>query len=183
MTRVIGLDPSLTGTGIAGHGWSLAVASTGNVVKDAYPARWWRINDLAARVVEQVGMPDLVVIEAPSFDSKSTSAHDRAGLWWKLYGRLTGAGIPVATVTPSQLKKYALGKGVGSKAQVIEQVTRRLGHIWTDLAGDDNQADAVVLCAMGLDAVGAPVVTLPAANRAALTAVDWPMGALEAVPA
>lgn len=182
--RIIGLDPSLTGTGIAGRGWSIAVGSTGNVTKDPYPARWWRINDLTARIAQEIGTPDLIVMEGPSFNSKSTSDHDRAGLWWKLYGRLTGAGIPVAVVTPSQLKKYALGKGVGKKQQVIEQVTRRLGHIWTDLGGDDNQADAIVLCAMGHDAMRDPLVPLPATHRAALIAVDWPLEACEAaVPA
>lgn len=172
--RITGLDLSLTGTGIAGNGWSLALGSTGNVVKDPYPARWTRINDLTARIIEAVGAPDLVVMEGPSFNSVSTSDHDRAGLWWKVYGRLVGADIPVAIVTPSQLKKYALGKGSGRKQQVIEQVVRRFGHIWTDLGGDDNQTDAAVLCAMGYDALGSPLVPMPAAHRAALTAVTWP---------
>lgn len=174
--RVVGLDPSLTGTGIAGNGWSVAVGSVGNVTKDPYPLRWARISDLAARVIEQIGAPDLVVLEAPAFDAKSTSAHDRAGLWWKVYGRLLAHEIPVAIVTTGGLKRYATGKGVAKKTHIVEQVARRLGHIWEDLGGDDNQADAVVLCAMGYDAMGSPVAAMPATHRAALAAVDWPAG-------
>lgn len=174
MIRVIGLDPSLTGTGIAAAGWSVAVGSTGNVIADTYAARLARISGLADRVIDQIGQPDLVVLEAPAFDARSTSAHDRAGLWWKLYGRLIGRGIPVATVTTGGLKKYATGKGAAKKNLVVEQVTRRLGHIWDELGGDDNRADAIVLCAMGHDALGQPLAPMPATHRAALAAVAWP---------
>lgn len=172
--RVIGLDPSLTGTGVAGYGWSVAVGSKGNVTKDPYPDRYARIVDLAERVNTQIGRADLVVMEAPAFDAKSTSAHDRAGLWWEIYGRLTRRRVPIATVTTGGLKKYATGSGNAAKTRVVEQVARRFGHIWVDLGGDDNRADAAVLAAMGLDHYAAPVVSLPAAHRVALTAVAWP---------
>jgi Holliday junction resolvasome RuvABC endonuclease subunit len=172
--RVIGLDPSLTGTGVAGLGWSETLGSVGNVEKDTIAKRHDRITGLAARVVELVGHADLVVIEAPAFDAKSTSGVDRAGLWWDIYRRLRSRDIPVVDITTGGLKVYATGVGGASKIRVVEQVARRLGDVWEDLGGDDNRADAVVLCAMGLDRLGAPVVSMPANHRRALNAVRWP---------
>lgn len=172
--QVRGVDPSMTGTGVAGLGWSEALGSDGNMHQDTADQRWSRITELAARVVELVGAADLVVIEAPAFDAKSTSSVDRAGLWWEIFRRLRGRDIPVVEVTAKGLKVYATGGGVATKQKVLEQVVRRLGDTWTDLGGDDNRADAVVLCAMGLDYLGHPAAKMPANHRRALDAVKWP---------
>ena len=67
-------------------------------------------------------------------------------------------------MTPSQLKKFATGKGNVDKNVVIKEVYKRFG-IDTD---DDNTADAVVLGHIGMSLTGAYIPTT-ADQRAMLT--------------
>jgi Holliday junction resolvasome RuvABC endonuclease subunit len=76
----------------------------------------------------------------------------------------------VAFVQPSQLKRYATGKGNASKAEVLVAAVKRLDYE----GADDNEADALWLRAMALDHYGYPVATVPASHREALGKVDWP---------
>jgi crossover junction endodeoxyribonuclease RuvC len=181
---VIGLDTAIgsfdsTGTGIASsNGWcdSVGYLDRRNKKKPfsslPHPQRLHVLTDLSTRVILGVGQPNLVVMELPAPSRSGGGAHERAWLWWDLYRRLAGAGIPVALLTPNQRMLYAVGKGSASKSTVVDAVARR----WPDWAtgGDDNLADAVVLMAAGRDWLGHPIADMPKANRAAFDKAIWP---------
>jgi len=167
---VIGVDLSLTGTGIASLHGAVKIASSGK--KDATLAqRQQRLRHLRQRIVAVVGQhgdPDLIVIEGPSYGSKNAgSQHDRSGLWWLLVDVFTIRGWRVLEVPPSTRMKYATGKGMVDKDVVLAAAIKRLP---IDVTNND-EADAAWLCAIGHDLLGDPLTDLPATHRAALNSV------------
>lgn len=171
---IAGVDLSLTSTGIAlSTGHLHRIQSKGKATA-TLADRERRLFDLALRIGETVGYPDLMVIEAPSYGnaSRGNPTHDRSGLWWWVVSEASDRGITVVEVPPSCRAKYATGKGNASKDAVLAAVVRRFPD-W-DVSGND-VADALVLCAMGCDATGHPLVEMPALHRAALTTIGWPM--------
>lgn len=171
--RVIGLDVSLSGTGIASsRGWCRVIGRD-KVTTLPLVARIQAVDELAADILDNVGHPDLVVIEAPAFSRTGGGAVERHALWWKLARALVRRNVPVAEVTPGSRMRYATGKGRVTKNVVVDAVARRFPMFET--SGDDNLADAVVLCAMGMDHLGHPLAAMPQAHRAALKAVNWPV--------
>ncbi|MFF0409156.1 hypothetical protein ACFYUY_01805 [Kitasatospora sp. NPDC004745] len=177
---VIGLDTSLTATGIASSlGWCESVGYKPHHKKDAittqpHVQRLQSLLGVLGDVILAVGNPDLVVLESPSLASLGGGGHERAWLWWEVYRSLTAHEIPVALMAPSQRMLYATGKGSATKSAVVDAAARRW-PAWTT-GGDDNQADAVVLMAAGRDYLDHPIAVMPAANRAALTKAVWPDG-------
>lgn len=166
---VRGLDLSLTGAGVAGAGWAQTLGSKGKRT-DTYAMRRARLHRLAGRIVEAVGPCDLAVVEGPSYGSRGAGTWDRAGLWWLVVDALAAREVPVAVVTPSARAKYATGDGRAGKQAVLDAAAVRYGVALRD----DNQADAMVLCAMGHDWLDEPLATVPDRHRAALARVEWP---------
>ncbi|MEV4767770.1 hypothetical protein [Micromonospora humida] len=163
--RVIGLDLSITATGIAwcdGTTYTVTTKATGDRRLPAIVAEVARATD--GRNI------DLVVIEDLPTHAKA------AGITGMVHGAvrtyLLGLGIPYALITPASLKKYATGRGNAGKPEMAVACYKRLGR---ELA-DDNQVDALWLRATGLDHLGHPLTPMPAAHRAALDAVQWPTG-------
>ena len=77
----------------------------------------------------------------------------------------------VSAVTPDDLlKAYATGKGNSRKAAVLDAAQKRYGAILPN----DNEADALVLRAMGLHWLGQPLAEVPDGHRAALAGAQWP---------
>ncbi|MUL39602.1 hypothetical protein FZ103_00135 [Streptomonospora sp. PA3] len=170
--RVIGLDVSLTGTGIASSlGWCETVGQAG-LTGLPLAQRDLAIVHLARIILETTGAPDLAVIEAPAYSRSGGGSHERSGLWWRIVRHLLAQGVPVAEVTPNQRCLYATGKGSATKGAVVDAVARR----WPQYAtgGNDNACDAVVLAAMGADRLGHPTARVPVAHHAALDKVVWP---------
>lgn len=183
---VVGLDPSLTGTGLAlPPGQPLDVerlrtitsVRTGGTLVD----RRRRYAGIVARVLSTledhpafVATELLVAVEGYAFASNGRGHADIIELGWMLRDRLTGRYGPdaVVEVSPSGLKKYATGSGSSkvSKADMRVALLKRTGID----ERDENRVDAEWLRLMALDALGAPVVELPAAHRQALDAVAWP---------
>lgn len=180
MSSVIGIDPSLTSTGIAHvrDGQIVLIGHVGSKGKadDTLGMRWARLNLLGAQVMAQAAaaQPDLAVIEGPSMASKFGHPHDRSGLWWQLVSRLMGAGIKVVEVPPSNRMKYATGKGNAAKDAVLTDVVRRYQAQTTHAIAKNDQADALVLAAMGSRHLGQPVESsLPLSHLAAMDKVAW----------
>jgi crossover junction endodeoxyribonuclease RuvC len=176
--RVVGVDLSLTGTGLSDGHRTLLIRTSGHR-GDTLGQRRARLRSIVRGVMdftlnggEAPQRPDLVVVEAPSLGTgRQSGTHDRAGLWWLLLDELLGWSIPVAEVPPAALKKYATGKGNANKGAMIDATARRFPHI--DTAADDNRCDALWLAHMGLDQLtGAGAV--PAAQRLGLSKVTWP---------
>lgn len=174
---VVGLDTSLTGTGIASsRGWCEVVGYDGSkkepITSLPHLRRLAAMRSVCDRVLDMVGTPDLVVLELPAPSRSGGGAHERAWLWWALYGQLTDRGVPLGLMSPNQRMQYATGKGSAAKTVVVDAVARRW-PAWTT-AGNDNAADAVVLMAAGRDWIGHPVASVPQTHRQAVVKATWP---------
>lgn len=173
MTVVVGVDPSLTGTGLAGVGhalcWSLTHASKGHNA-DTLAERDARLARITNTVAEHATGARLVVIEGPAISRNVGSVWDRAGLWWRIVHRLHAAEIPVAVCPPSTRCKWATGRGRADKAAVAVAVARMWPAATID---DDNQADALALATMGMQWAERSFYRLER-HTDALRAVTWP---------
>jgi hypothetical protein len=167
--RVAGLDVSLTGTGVATLGGTTLITSTGRR-KDTLLQRRTRLRGIAEEILTAVGDVDLAVIEGPSHHSIGGSVWDRGGLWWLIVDALSARDIPIAVMPPMSRAKYATGNGGSRKAAVLDAAQRRYGAV----LDNDNEADALVLRAAGLDWLGQPLADVPAGHRAALAGCEWP---------
>ena len=177
--RVVGLDLSLTCTGVAridrgdalGHETQVRRVVSKPTKDPTLADRSRRLRRLAGDTTALCAGASLVVVEGPSYASTSGAAHDRAGFWWLVVGRLTGAGLNVVEVPPASLKTYATGKGNAGKDDVLTAVVRRYPDV--TFAGND-EADALVLAAMGARFAGFPIEdSLPQTHLRALEKVQW----------
>lgn len=173
---VIGIDLSLTSTGLCivykGKAQTFRVESKGSA--DASLAnRYRRLDDIAGEIIMTVvnNDADLVVIEQPAYSRTVGHMHDRSGLWWIVVHALHHERHSVAEVAPTSRARYATGKGNAGKDAVLLEVARRFPDV--ALSGND-EADALVLAAMGADYLACPIVTMPASHREALGKVRWP---------
>ena len=167
--RVAGLDVSLTSTGIATLGGTLTVPTKGKRA-DSIAERRHRLRHITDTVLTEIGHVDLAVIEGPSHHSVGGSVWDRGGLWWLIVDALTARDIPVAVMPPQSRAKYATGSGGARKEAVMDAAQRRYGA----LCATDDEADALILRAAGLDWLGVPLAEVPPGHRVALAGVQWP---------
>lgn len=176
MTVIIGLDLSLTSTGLArindGEVTLRRVQSKPPpAARVTLASRSLRLRKIAGEVFDYCTGADLVVVEGPSYASDSGAAHDRAGLWWLILARLTGQGYNVVEVPPTLVKQYATGKGNAPKDAVLAAVVRRYPHVNVD---QNDVADALVLAAMGARFTRQPIDgDLPQTHTRALARVKW----------
>jgi hypothetical protein len=98
------------------------------------------------------------------------SAWDRGGLWWLIVDGLLDRDIPVAVCPPQCRAKYATGSGAARKQAVMDWAAARYG---VTLRRDD-EADALILRAMGLHRLGYPLAPVPDRHAGALDGVAWP---------
>lgn len=177
MTTVLGIDPSLTGTGYAfietgGRVSDLATIKT-KTGPDDIASRLARFDHILSEFGSAIDYADLVVIEQPAYSSRTGKQHDRSGLWWYLAEHVVHfQQTPIVEVTPSARATYATGKGNAGKDTVLANVVRRYPTIDVQ---DNNQADALVLAAMGARHLGSPIEgSLPQSHLRALDKVVWP---------
>lgn len=176
MTRILGVDPSLTGTGLALLDTddhlvipTETVTSTGKATAST-DERLERILTIVETVIYKTvaHKTQLAVIEAPAFSRNNAGTWDRAGLWWLLVSRLAEARIETVTIPPTTRAKYATGRGNAGKDEVLLAVAKRYPHV--DVR-DNNQADSLVLAAIGAHLVGHPIDELPKSHLDALAKV------------
>lgn len=106
---------------------------------------------------------EFVAIEGYSYGSKYNS---------EVLGELGGtirlslwdASIPWVSIPPKTLKRYATGNGNAPKGDMVAAACEHLGYE----GRSDDEADALWLQAMALDAYGEPLVELPEKQRQAL---------------
>ncbi|WP_020580161.1 hypothetical protein [Actinopolymorpha alba] len=171
-TRVLGIDPSLTATGLA-----LPDGATCTIRGNADEGDQ-RLHKIAVRLRDAAIGVDLAVIEDLPTHAQGAGKTGMAQGVIRL--ALIEAEVPYVTVTPATLKKYACGRGTGvDKADMRMALYKRAG---LDIR-DDNQVDAWWLRALGHDLAGHPLVQLPQTHRDALAKVIWPGRDLMAVPA
>ena len=175
---VVGLDLSLTATGVCIIDGG--VPDTFTVHSSVDPERTvlsliGRCNSIVDGIASQiVAVADdaLFVVEGLSMHSKSSSLDRIFASWYLILGELHHRyGQEAAVVAPTQRAKYASGKGNASKDTVLLAVAARYPSVGVT---DNNQADALVLAAMGARHLGHPVEpSLPVVNLTAMDAVRW----------
>lgn len=178
--HIVGIDPSLTSTGIAVIDPDRGVTTErvrSKGAKDATLAeRARRLDELADSIVGHVigdlSGVDLVVIESPAYSNSLGSMHDRSGLWWLITSRCLRLGVPVLEVPPTTRAKYATGRGNAGKDEVLAAVIRRYPD--ADVTGNDI-ADALTLAAIGARLTGWPLEpSIPLASHTALAKLVLP---------
>lgn len=178
MTGILGIDWSMTGTGLA---W----LSLDSGVTDTCTIRTWpddgTVESIARRIthiadqIEAWGdlhADDLVVIEGPVTHAPSPHRSKLLGGWWATAARVAPlVDDPVLVVPPATRAKYATGKGNANKRAVLDAVRATYPQF---TIRNDNEGDAVVLAAIGARVLGRPIDEgLPAANLSALKGVNY----------
>lgn len=179
--RVVGVDPSLTCTGIASSdGWIEIVGAKGITALPLID-RVDALDRLAVTIIEWVRPADLVVIEEPlpsGRNANDTSGLERHALAWLVIRWLARTEHPFALVNNRHRAAYATGNAASRKADVLAAVA----EFWPEWkAGkNDNKADAVALMALGRHALGCPVGEVPAINARVVEQIEWPIEAVKA---
>jgi Holliday junction resolvasome RuvABC endonuclease subunit len=163
---VIGLDLSLTCTGVAGVGWTDIIRT--KTRSDA------RLDYLVTTIGSFIKAADLVVMEGPSYGHAGLGGHEElAGLRCAVRLWCYRHRIPYGVVPPSSLKLYGTGNGRATKGEIRSAVADRYGH-HTEGVGRYDQADAYVALAMGLDWLGYRLAPAPDRAAKALDGCAWP---------
>lgn len=162
-TAIVGIDPSLTATGIADANGDTHTIRTDDLTGDQ---RLVRIHD---RVTDLCDGARLAVIEDLPAHAMAAGKTGMAQGVVRL--ALLLARAQIITVTPATLKKYATGSGNATKSDMRMALYQRTG---LDLR-DDNQVDAWWLRAIGCDLAAEPIVSLPAGQRSALAKLPNPV--------
>lgn len=164
---VIGLDLSLTSTGVASHGW-VAHIRPRTLRGDA------RLCSLENEITSYIRSADMVVMEGPSYGHGAMAGHEElAGLRVIVRRYAFRHGIPYAVIPPSTLKLYATGRGNAKKGEVRSAVAELYG-IHTEGPARYDEADAYAAVAAAYDWLGYPLATVPDRQRAALAGCAWP---------
>lgn len=178
VTTVIGIDPSLTATGVAvwrnGKTYSFTVRTT---PEDSDDVRWGHV---LARVWGECGRDrdqahrTFIGIEtlAPGMPMTGKMI-ERAGLLALLRYGAARRGHPVALVNPSTLKKFATGNGNAAKRAMMNAARLLLN----ERPDNDNEGDAVWVRTMALvryGVVSARMLRLTTTQVDTIDVVRWP---------
>jgi crossover junction endodeoxyribonuclease RuvC len=190
--HILGVDPSLTGTGLALIRPDDAVPIRTKLVRtkpaEGYLATLDRIRGIARDVIEfsreyaEQGDEIHARMEAPIFGSvrdksgnvvaSAGQAHTRAGLWWLLAHLLEKEADVFDTVEPTVLKKYVTGRGNAPKAEVLARIVAMFPTLGIF---DDNEADGLGLALMKARDLGIPMEPSGMIGKpGALEGVEWP---------
>ncbi len=202
LPHVVGLDTGLTCTGGATAGRVVRTVRIGQagVTKLPLMDRVETITDLGRAVLDWMYLtpeespprypkawrrPDLVMMEAPDTSSAFGGLVERIQLYHEIARALVEMRVPLAIVPSAVLKGYATGNGghQGGKKRIIAAVN----ELWPEYGKvNDDEADAAVLAAMGLDKLtgqrrvsperSAEWMDLPRPNGR--PPVQWPEGLL-----
>lgn len=165
-TNVMGLDLSMTATGIALPDGTTLTVKTDPKQRDQ---RLVKIRDAVSDAV-RLNRVDLVVTEEAPPGLKGPAIKAIHMVHGAVRTALLDLGVPYAVVNPSTLKVYATGRKGADKTAMAMAAYKRANLEF----GDDNQCDAWWLRAMGLDHLDLAEFTVPQAQRAFLGSVDWP---------
>lgn len=185
MLRVVGLDLSLTSTGISDGQSVHAIQTSPDESLEA------RMDKILSACIGFVLSPsqwtdnhpgfqaaDLVVVEGAAFGARGNAVDQLAGLRMLVRHRLYRLGIPFALVPPTCLKTYTTGYGKATKGLMVVSLWERHKldlNPYKVKDGRYDMADAYALAAMGYAHLGQPLKTFgPPAPLKSLLAVEWP---------
>jgi len=146
---ILGIDPSLTGTGVV-------ALEDGKIINQQLIKTKPTKGSLAElqrliKIVDSIeyGEAELAVIEGLAFMSRNTtSLVQLSGLNYMIRHKLYKLNIPFLIVPPTSLKKFITSKGNAPKECMLMDIFKRYGEEFRD----NNLADAFSLAVLG-DAV------------------------------
>ena len=170
--KVLGIDPSLTSTG-------LALVEGGRVIRTERVRSKLKGHERVREILIAIrnlaiddDEVDIVGIEGPAFRAKGSSVVQIFGLWGIITHKLWEWKVPYYVVPPSNRMKYATGKGQISKDEVLAAVIDRYRDL-VQVTGND-VADALIVAAMGARHFEEPLESsLPQTHLKALEGVQW----------
>ncbi|WP_066041968.1 hypothetical protein [Herbiconiux solani] len=174
---VVGIDPSLSGTGLArisvtGEVETKAVASPS---REGWEGNWSRVREIAGPVAVFTPPESLVLIEemfVPRGEATAGKVIERAWLWGRIYDLMKRRGCVVVVVNNSHRAMLATGSGAAKKPQVKARMRERFPEA---RVSDDNQADALAMAAAGAWWAGFPIEgPTHAGQNEAMSKVPWP---------
>lgn len=172
--KIVGIDPSLSATGLASIVDGIATGTdTIKVPKKSLRTsedRLARLDEIVRTAHAWAYRSDLVVVEGLAYD-----AHDNlrqlAGLHWMLCHQLWDSGHRIAVVPPTTLKVFMGLGGRAPKADVTRAARTSFPEVEVD---NDNEADALWLAEVGATWLGCPVRVSSPERMSHLRGVVWP---------
>lgn len=165
MTRVLGVDPSLTSTGLARitvesptadreavvDVVTTCLTSTGHKT-DLPRQRRQRVQGLRRGILRAAMGCDLVVMETPFYNRQSTQGAimDRSWLWGTVVDGLDALGIPCVHMANKQRTKFATDNGNDGKEKVAVAMDRLWHAHLADKLRNDDEYDALSLATAGV---------------------------------
>lgn len=163
--RTIGIDPSLTSTGICIVEWdgSISLRGASSRIDDDTPRdQIRRLRELSAGIVDAVEgfrPDDVVVIEGYITHLQSAKRGLIIASWYEIVRTLVDAGVQhIVVIPPTTRAKYATGGGHHQKDKVLIQAIRRYPQ--ADVQNND-EADALFLAAIGRHLAGHTIEPQP----------------------
>jgi Holliday junction resolvasome RuvABC endonuclease subunit len=179
MPRVLGIDSSLTATGLCradvhtanrpnpGTPWLADVAvctvsapgpKKADTSKRAMARRVTALLDQIEGALEGV---DLVALEELAYGAKGSAAWVLPWIWGEIIRLCEKHDVDLVIVNVTCVKKYATGKGNADKDTVLLAASRRYPDVGIT---NNNEADATVICAIGCRYLGCPIDSVPKVN-------------------
>lgn len=141
----VGLDPSLTGFGVAAIGdeyWETWLLKSTKRGIDRLLDLSYQLSDIFAEVGHRHPIGDVAVEDTVRASLSASALGELAGIVkMTCHTALTGPGKYPLRVPPTTLKKYATGRGNAKKPEVMLSVYKK----WGVEILDDNLSDAYVL--------------------------------------
>lgn len=126
--------------------------------KREYSRRVTRVIEQIEEAMDGVG---LVAIEELAYGAKGEATWVLPWIWGRVIDLCEKHDIPVITVSTTAVKKYVTGNGGCKKEIATLAIVRR----WPEVEiVDNNQADALVVAAMGCRYLDLPIDSVPKAN-------------------
>lgn len=186
---VVGIDPSLTSTGVAvlDNGTPVRLNCFGRACPDGakFPQRADRMTYTLSAVLQAVPRDaELIGIEGLSYASTDKYIDtETIGLWWHFMTHLHARGVPIVVVPPQTLKVWALGKApAGGTAQARKEAKQAMidaaAQNFPDVhVSKSDHADALHLASLCAARLGHQL-PFPKERRHKynIDAVSWPDG-------
>ncbi|WMT42814.1 hypothetical protein RE628_11305 [Paenibacillus sp. D2_2] len=141
MTRFVGIDPS-TKTGLVIlNEYGIVETQIEVLLKNGTHSTATELQEYGREIAFYVNDHDVVCIEGFSFGSKGQGVSTQYGVGFAIRFALQDMGIRFLDPTPSQVKKFATGKGNTSKDNMVIPIFKT----WKFEHESDNVRDAFVL--------------------------------------
>jgi len=166
MSFLIGLDLSLTSTGVSVNGKTSVISTKARGAE--------RLHIVSSAILDLCSSEKIVcaIIEGYSFASRNSQAHSIGEMGGAVRMKLWENGIPYVEVPPTCRAKFATGKGNAGKAEVISSISAITGIVWKGASADD-MCDAWVLEEMVLTKLEKGKHNWPKESLLSLDKVDW----------